>query len=63
MGSASVYGQGSAMPTSPIGAGFPFLALSEPTFDFLSRKGTGGGREEVPYQVPGRVGHLLIVTL
>lgn len=44
-------------------AGFPVLALSEPTFDFLSRKGTGGGREEAPYQVPGRVGYFVIVTL
>lgn len=34
------------MPTSPLEAGFPLLAFSEPTFDILGRKGqdVGGKR-------------------
>lgn len=31
------------MPTSPLEAGFPLLAFSEPTFDILGRKGQDVG--------------------
>lgn len=43
MGSPSIYDQGSSMPTSPLEAGFPLLAFSEPTFDILGRKGQDVG--------------------